>query len=126
MIKINHVGYVVRNIKIYEENFPLLTRVKSIYDPLQNADLVLYESGEGVYVELIEPQNSSAFTWNHLEKFGDGLHHICYEGLDEQGVTELINSRKMLKVRGPMYAPLFDRDVIFAITRTRAIIEFLL
>jgi hypothetical protein len=126
VIKINHIGYVVRDIKTFEASFPLMTPIKSVYDPLQNADLALYLSGDGAHVELIAPQNSTAFTWNHLGKFGDSMHHICYEGLSEQEVNEMIKGKRMLKIRGPMYAPLFERDVIFAVTRARAIIEFLL
>jgi len=32
----------------------------------------------------------------------------------------------MLKLRGPMPAILFGRDVVFAMTRQKAIVEFLL
>ncbi len=126
MIKINHVGYVIKSISQYEANFPLLTKLRSVFDPVQNAELALYTAGQGAMIELIQPADSSAFTWNFLEKHGGGMHHICYEGLSQWEVEDLITQKRMLKIRGPIPAVLFGQDVMFAMTRDRAIVEFLL
>lgn len=126
-MKINHVGYVVRDMEKYALSFPEMTRLHYVHDPLQHAMLGLYSPGDGsCLIELIQPEGSDAFTWGHLQRNGEGLHHICYEGLSMQDVEKLILDRRMIRVRGPMYAPLFERDVIFAVTRQRAIVEFLL
>jgi len=51
-------------------------------------------------------------------------------GIEERGVLSevdaVLSGYRMLKVRGPMHAPLFDRPVLFAMTRKKAIVEFLL
>jgi len=125
-MKINHVGYVVRDIERYAATMPGLTLLKEVEDPLQHARLALYSVGEGSLIELIQPHGPEAFTWGHLARSGEGMHHVCYEGLNEGEVTSLLLQHRIMKVRGPIYAPLFDRQVIFGVTRQRAIVEFLL
>jgi hypothetical protein len=123
---LHHVGYVVQDIDSFAAAMPALTLDRTVEDPLQHARLALYNVGAGPLVELIQPHGPEAFTWGHLTRSGEGLHHICYHGLSADGVNALITQHKMLKVLGPIQAVLFDRPVIFAITRRRAIVEFLL
>ena len=124
-MRLHHVGYVVREIEAYAAGIPGLAFARAVDDPLQHARLALYDAG-GTWVELIQPEGPDAFTWAHLERCGEGMHHICYEGADEAGVEALIAEHRMLKIRGPIHAPLFDRPVLFAMTRKKAIVEFLL
>ncbi|HYJ31067.1 MAG TPA: VOC family protein [Allosphingosinicella sp.] len=124
-MRLHHVGYVVRDIEAFAEGFPGLALERTVDDPLQRARLALYEAG-GTYVELIQPEGPGAFTWAHLERAGEGMHHVCYEGVGAEEVDELLARHRMLKIRGPMHAPLFDRPVLFAMTRKKAIVEFIL
>lgn len=127
MMRLHHVGYVVRDIEQFAAGMPGLALEKAVEDPLQHARLALYRVGEGVgaFVELVQPHGPEAFTWAALER-GEGMHHVCYEGVSEAEVGELMLQHRMLKVRGPIHAPLFGRQVIFGITRQRALLEFLL
>ncbi len=122
----HHVGYLVRDIEGFAASLPGLTLENSVEDPLQNAKLALYRVGDGSYVELIQPLSSTAFTWAHLNRNGEGLHHVCYEGIPLDALDRVLKEHRMIKVRGPMHAILFGRDVVFAVTRQRSIIEFLL
>jgi methylmalonyl-CoA/ethylmalonyl-CoA epimerase len=124
-MRLHHIGYVVRDIEAFAAGFPGLAFERDVEDPLQKARLALYRAAPA-WIELIQPHGPEAFTWAHLERAGEGLHHICYEGADETAVEEILRERRMLKIRGPMHAPLFDRPVLFAMTRTKAIVEFLL
>lgn len=126
MMRMHHIGFVVRDIDKYAAALPDIRIEKTIDDPVQNARLSLYRLGDGPFIELIQPLSPSAFTWAHLERSGEGMHHICYEGLSESEVYQLIRQYRMLKVLGPVDAVLFDRPVIFAVTRARAILEFLI
>jgi hypothetical protein len=127
VIGIHHVGYVVKNIEQYSQSMPGLSLEKSVEDPMQRATLALYSVGNGnCLIELIQPHDEKAYTWAHLQRNGEGMHHICYCGLDADAVVKLITAHRMLKVLGPIPAVLFDRPVIFAVTRTRALVEFLL
>lgn len=125
-MNIHHIGYVVKDIERYSQSMPGLSLVKTVEDPVQRATLALYAVGSGCCVELIQPHDAQAYTWGHLQRSGEGMHHVCYEGLDAEGVDQLIAAHRMLKVLGPVHAVLFDRPVVFAVTRSRSIVEFLL
>lgn len=124
--KIHHVGYVVDNIDTYVGGFPGAVLENRVFDPLQDAELSVYTVGDGARLEFIQPAGPSSFTWGFLQRSGAGLHHVCYEGLSLPAVEQAIRDQRMLKLRGPMPAVLFGRDVVFAITRQKAIVEFLL
>lgn len=126
MKKIHHVGYVVEDIETFKNSFVQMNLVSKIVDVIQDAKIELLTVGGGSFVELIQPLSPKAFTWNFMKKNKQGLHHICYEGYSLREVEELITKTKMMKIRGPIPAILFNRDVIFAMTRSRAIIEFII
>jgi catechol 2,3-dioxygenase-like lactoylglutathione lyase family enzyme len=125
-VRIHHVGYVVRDAEAYRKSLPGLQLLKTVIDPVQDAELSLYEVGTGSLVELIQPLSPAAFTWEHLERSGEGLHHICYEGIAAADLDLVLRNHRLFKIRGPIHATLFGRDVVFAATRQRAIVEFLL
>ena len=124
--RIHHIGYVVDDIEGYASGFPGAILENSVFDPLQGAKLAVYTVGNGVRLEFIQPAGPDSFTWGFLQRSGSGLHHICYEGFELAEVTKAILDRRMLKLRGPMPAVLFGRDVVFAMTRQKAIVEFML
>jgi len=124
--RIHHVGYVVSDIETFAASFPMATLENAVFDPLQNAKLAIYAVGGGARLEFIQPSGPDSFTWGFLQRSGAGLHHVCYEGVDLTRVNQIIRDYKMLKLRGPMPAVLFGRDVVFAMTRQKAIVEFLL
>ena len=121
---LHHVGYVVEDIARYANNFPCCEYVRTIYDPLQDADLAIY-SLPNALIEFIQPKSESSFTYRFRKNFGSGLHQICYEASSLQDINKAIEKNKMIKIRGPMKAVLFDRDVVFAMTREKALIEFI-
>lgn len=125
-MRIHHVGYVVKDIAVFAASFPGILLEREVYDPLQKARLALYAVGDGSRLEFIAPEGPESFTWGFLERSGPGLHHLCYEGLSAQEVEHTIGRHRLLKLRGPMHAILFDREVIFAMTRQKSIVEFLL
>ena len=120
-MKIHHIGYVVKNIEKYKKNLVIEKILKEVYDKSQNAKLVLIKS-ENIFIELIEPQNENAFTYNFLQK-GGGYHHLCYETTKEEA-EYLIKEKKMIKVLNWVYAPLLNGDVCFAYNRNKEVVEF--
>jgi len=124
--RIHHIGYVVADIEGYASGFPGAVLENTAYDPLQDAQLAVYTVSDGARLEFIRPSGPQSFTWGFLQRSGSGLHHVCYEGLDLAEVDKAIREHRMLKLRGPMPAVLFGRDVVFAMTRHKAIVEFLL
>lgn len=126
MKAVHHIGYVVRSLEAFRQTLPPLTVIKTVEDPLQRAKLELLGLEGGSAIELIEPLDTESFTWNFLQKHGEGMHHVCYEGYSIEELDAMFRERRMMKLRGPLHAVLFDREVIFAVTRSRSIVEFLL
>lgn len=126
MKALNHVGYVVKSIEAFKKTLPPMDPIKVVEDSVQRAKIELLGFPHGSAIELIEPLDSQSFTWNFLEKHGDAIHHVCYEGYSLQELEKIFLERKMIKLRGPMPAILFGRDVIFAMTRSKSIVEFIL
>ena len=125
-MRIHHIGYVANDINAFASGFPGIQLERKVYDPIQKADLALYLCGKGPRLEFISPLSPDSFTWAFLKRNGPSIHHICYEGLSCEEVDEVIAAHRLLKVRGPMLAVLFDREVVFALNRQKSIIEFLL
>jgi hypothetical protein len=123
---LHHVGYIVEDIDKYKDSLFETNLIKAVYDPIQLAKIELLSVGRGSFIELIQPLGPQAFTWNFLKKNGEGLHHVCYEGYSSAEIDLILLKGKMLKLRGPIPAILFERDVIFAMTRNKTIIEFIL
>lgn len=123
---INHVGYVVHSIENFRKTLPPLDLIKAIEDPIQRAKIELLGLSGGSAIELIEPLDNESFTWNFLMKHGEGMHHVCYEGFSLSELETIFRERRMVKLRGPIPAPLFDRDVVFAMTKSKAIVEFII
>jgi hypothetical protein len=124
-MNIHHVGYVVKSIEKFEKHLMFDEKIVSVVDDIQKAKLSLYKA-DNIYLELIEPLSEDAFTYASLHKNGDHYHHLCYEVRDEAAANEIIKTRRMIKVLGPVYALLFDLDVMFAINKNKQIVEFLL
>ena len=124
-MNIHHVGYVVKSIEKFEKHLMFDKKIVSVVDDIQKSKLSLYKT-DNIYLELIEPLSEDAFTYAALQKNGDHCNHLCYEVRDEAAANEIIKTRRMIKVLGPVYALLFDLDVMFAINKNKQIVEFLL
>jgi len=125
---LHHIGYVVDNIDFYSKHFPFLELSKSVFDPIQKAEIKLFKqnSSQGIFYEFIKPTSNDSFTWKHLAKNGSGFHHICYGPIEPKKLEQIVHAYKLLKIRGPIYANLFNREVSFYMTRTKSLIEFII
>ncbi len=112
---------------LWEKHFIFEKKINDLIDPIQNSRLALYKNFSETYIELIQPLNKSAFTWNSLMKNGNHINHFCYFDISEIQVQELAVLKKMIYLMGPIPALLFDnKRVMFYYTRNREIVEFLI
>jgi len=126
-MKLHHIGYVVKDIAQYEKNLIFEKKIKELFDPVQNSNMALYLNFTDSLIELIQPLNEESFTYNFLQKNGSSYHHLCYEISSESELKELVDSQKLIKVKGPVPAILFDgRMVWFFYSRNKQIVEFVL
>ena len=79
--------------------------------------------GTDTYIEPIQPLNENAYL-NHLTKMYK-LPYFCYQTKDLDETDLFMKNNKILKVLGPVDAPLFDMKVMFGAQRNKTIIEFI-
>jgi len=126
-MKLHHTGFVVKDIDKYAKHHPVGDSVAEIIDPIQHAKLALFKNHSEVLIELIQPLNEQAFTWNSLSKNGNHFHHFCYTVNSITAADEYASSFKMLKVLGPLPAVLFGGlEVVFFYSRNQQVVEFLI
>ena len=126
-MKLHHIGYVVNDIVGYENNLLFERKEKEIFDPVQNSHMALYKNFSDSYIELIHPVNEESFTYNFLQKKGSGYHHLCYEVSSIEEMKNIAREQKLILVKGPLPAILFDnREVWFYYSRNKQIVEFVI
>lgn len=97
------VGFVVNNIEETIEKYAFVfgcakttanpcgdyavTQTKVFGQPAPEADSVLafYDLSNGVQLELIQPNEKPSVWRDHLNKYGEGIHHIAFvvDSIDE-------------------------------------------
>ncbi len=104
--KFAQVGFVVNNIEETKKKYALLfdcaepvdfvcgeysvmqTRVFGEPAPLANSRLAFFDLVPGVQLELIEPNQEPSVWRDHLNKYGEGIHHIAFSVDDATPVVE--------------------------------------
>jgi len=106
-------------------------------DPIQGvlASFVPLGDGQDVYIELLEPTDDRSPVTQFLKKRGGGLHHLCFEVDDIEGVTEQLTKRGFNMVREPVECVGYDRSfkrkctqpskIAFFLVPNKILIEFL-
>jgi len=112
--KIDHIGIAVKDIdataKFYKEMLGLeFLGIEEVAD--QKVKVAFFEIGE-THIELVCPTSSESAVAKHLEKKGEGIHHICYATddivaelarLKEQG-ARLVDEKPRLGAHGAKIA----------------------
>ena len=101
IIKINHIGIAVTSIdnalKLYADVLGLEIKGREVIEE-QKVKTAILSVGEGK-IELLESTAPDSPIARHIEKFGEGLHHIALE------VTDIEDALKKLSEQG---VPLID------------------
>jgi methylmalonyl-CoA/ethylmalonyl-CoA epimerase len=126
-MQLHHSGFVVADLSKYAAQHPVGELERIVNDPVQHARLALYRNHSNTFIEIIQPLNEQAFTWNALQKNGNHFHHFCYQVDTLEKAETIAASFRMLKVLGPVPAILFDgKDVVFYYSRNKQVVEFLI
>ena len=126
-MKLHHSGFIVADIAKYERNMIFANKIKEVIDPVQNAKLALYTNFSDSYIELIEPLNAEAFTYNALQQKGNHFHHYCYQIDSVEEMNIIAKANNLLNIKGPLNAILFDDALVyFFYSRNKNIVEFVI
>ena len=93
--KLSHVSIAVENVdeavKFYRDVLGLeVTRTVTLDD--RQLKIAFVKIGE-TELELLEPLNQDNTVRRYLDRWGPGLHHICFEVDDVAGSMEALKSR---------------------------------
>jgi len=128
MLKIHHIGIVVKDINAYLKNSQYCRSTEIVYDPAQHSNICLLRN---IYneppIELIEPIDEKSTTYQHLIKSGNSIHHFCYQVDSYENLGVYLAKHKLKQISGPIEATVFDQKVVvFAYSRNQGIVEFII
>ncbi|HEC78848.1 MAG TPA: methylmalonyl-CoA epimerase [candidate division WOR-3 bacterium] len=96
-MKLAHIAVAVKKInerievwqKIFGFNLKTTTEVAD-----QKVKVAVLE-GDGFHLELLEPLNEESSVDKFIKKRGEGLHHLCFEVEDLEGVLASLRSNNI-------------------------------
>jgi len=114
-IRLNHIGFVVRDISESADLFRALGLrevTKPEPDPIQKvvACFMATQRECDAHIELIEPSDDHSPVSNFLKKQGGGLHHICFEVDDLEKTVHDLEKRGFKIVVPPVDCVGYDRS----------------
>jgi len=109
---IHHVGLVVNNI---EEHFKKYfcealgyTEIGPIYkDENIGVYVAFINMNDKIYLELVQPIDIQSPVSNYLKKFGQTLHHLCFEVEDIDAECSRLRGLKYMVTMQPIPAVAF-------------------
>jgi methylmalonyl-CoA/ethylmalonyl-CoA epimerase len=130
-MRFHHVGYAVKDIRAYVEEFltPLFAPVKvtePVTDPIQQVRVCFAHMQGGTVIELVEPLGEKSPVSGILAGGRGGLYHLCYEVDDLDDAMKRMRGKGCLPLGKPVPAVAFDgRRIVFLMTPERDLIELL-
>jgi len=112
-MKFHHLGIACKDLELAKvwvsRMHSIVKEGKPVFDPLQNATLVLLHTAEGLLIEMISGEQVQ-----HIVKRGTNFYHICYSvSTIDQSVKDL-EGKGAIVISSPKPAVLFDgRKVAF-------------
>lgn len=109
--KFAQVGFVVNDIEAAKKKYALLfdcaepvvndagkyeitkTKIYGEPAPLAASKLAFFDLAPGVQLELIEPNHEPSVWRDHLDTYGEGIHHIAFSVEDADKVIEQLKTQ---------------------------------
>ncbi|MFX0125917.1 MAG: VOC family protein [Candidatus Hodarchaeota archaeon] len=122
MMKIHHIGYAVRDLKVSVPEFLKLgykNLTETIFDEIRNV-AIQFMKNDSYLIELIAPLNDNSPVDNILSKIGNSPYHICYEVDDlfyqikrfsDEGYLVIEDAKEALGIDNQRVAFLFSSKV---------------
>lgn len=125
-MKIDHIGYAVKNIEKAREAFETLGFVfDALYNDTDRNIYIQFGENDGYCVELISPNGEGTSPVDYfLSKIGATPYHICYKSdCIEDDIKEL--EKKRFKVTVPLARAIAfgGKRVVFMMHKTLGMIE---
>ena len=125
-MRIQHIGYLVKNIAKSVEEFLRLGYVQEteIYEDKDRAITICFMLNGGVRVELVAPMGDQSAVCNLLDKTGEAPYHICYVSDDWENDLRELTAAKYIIVAPEKPAIAFGgKNVAFLYKKNVGLIE---
>ena len=129
-MRLHHFAYVTDNVEKKASSFCHMFGFKQVGGPLvdrnQGVRIMLLDVGNGLLMELLEPEGTHSPVKGQLDK-GEGIYHFCFEVEDLDQELERIGREKIgIVVKSAVEAPAFEgRRVAFVVTSDMDLVEYL-
>lgn len=125
MMKVHHVGYLVKRMDQAVHEFEQLGFVeehKLVYDSIRKINIVFMKSGD-YRIELVCPDKESPI-YGLMKRYKNSPYHICYECDDLQLQIQPLTETGCLVIQEPCIAPAINnRRVAFLMNSEIGMIE---
>lgn len=115
-MKINHIGYLVKNFEEAKAEFEKLGYKpvsKDTHDTIRLVDICFMEQDNYV-IELVSPYDQESVVAGLIKKYKNTPYHICYETEDFDNDIDKLEHSGYVKMDEPLPAPAFEnRRVVF-------------
>jgi catechol 2,3-dioxygenase-like lactoylglutathione lyase family enzyme len=123
-MKFHHVGIACRDIAAELERIVMIHDVVEtspvVFDPGQNAELVLLTLSDGTHLELISGKQVEGILKKNIT-----YYHICFEVDDLRAEIDRLEEQDAKLLSPPTPAPLFDNREVAFLHVSYGIIELL-
>lgn len=128
MLKIHHIGYLVKKMDTAILSFTNLgyrITQNTIYDDIRKVNICFLEK-DGYCIELVSPVSEDSVVYGLLKKYKNCPYHICYETTDFENDCETLRAKGFMPIDNPTPAPaLQNREVIFLTSAAIGMIELI-
>ena len=132
-MRVNHIGYLVKDIDKsisvfqqlgYEKISEVFTDDKAQGNEKPRNVYICFMQNEGSCVELVSPIDESSDVFITLKRQGEGPYHICYEVESLKDSVSTLTKQGWLVLKRPASATAFDgAEVVFLFRNNIGMIE---
>lgn len=128
MMRVHHVGYLVKNMEKASAAFFVLGYAEKqsvVYDNIRDADIV-FLGKDGYVIELVRPCSERSVAAGLMKIYKNAPYHICYETDSFLEDMAMLEDSGFLRIDEPTPAPaLGQRKVVFLLSASAGMIELL-
>lgn len=128
ILKIHHIGYLVKKMENAKQAFEALgyqIEQDTVHDDIRKVD-ICFLIKDGYRIELVSPASADSVVSGLLKKYKNAPYHICYETNDPETAYRKLTENGFTAIDTPTPAPaLGGCNVVFLMSPVIGMIELM-